>query len=166
MNILYLHGLDSRLSEQKMTVLKKFGTVHEPHLNYYENENAIDTVLNYCSNRYIDVVIGSSMGGFAGYHVANALDLPALLFNPALKKRSVGQNISIDKNSYNQIKHIIIGQIDEVVIPRDTLDYLQNNFNEKTDLHLHLVPQLGHNIPVTFFEEKVRSFLERMEKIG
>ena len=161
MNILYLHGLDSKLSEEKRKVLQKFGKVFSPDLNYYEDENAVETVLNYCSEITIDVVMGSSMGGFAGYYVSNALDKPALLFNPALVERSVAQKVP-QISSVNILKHIVLGQVDEVVNPHDTLNYLRSHFNTRTHLHLHLVPGLGHNIPVPFFEEEVRMFLNRL----
>jgi uncharacterized protein len=162
MNILYLHGLDSKLSPEKKAVLEQYGSVFAPNIDYYTNQNAIETVLNQFSKGEIDVVIGSSMGGFAGYHVANALQLPALLFNPAMKKRTVRQNISVGKNLYNGLKQIVIGQVDKVVAPKDTLDFLQEDFNPLTDLHLHLVPQLGHNIPIPFFEEEVSSFFKKL----
>lgn len=162
MNIIYLHGLDSKLSPEKRTILEKFGKVYAPDLNYYEDQTAINTILEYYPGVEIDVVMGSSMGGFAGYHVANILNRPALLFNPALKKRTVIQKIPANQNSYNSLKQIVIGQIDEVVDPRDTLDFLQDDFNSVTHLHLHLVPQLGHNIPIAFFEEEVTSFLNQL----
>lgn len=157
MNIIYLHGLDSKLSPEKKSVLEQFGNMYAPDVNYYEDRDAIQTILDYYPNLEIDAVIGSSMGGFAGYHVANALDKPALLFNPAVKKRSVHQNIP-SLNSFNRLKQIVIGQVDEVVIPRDTLEFLLEDFNPVTDLRLHLVPGLGHNIPVEFFKEEVSSF--------
>ncbi|WP_324720995.1 YqiA/YcfP family alpha/beta fold hydrolase [Salinimicrobium sp. HB62] len=161
MNILYLHGLDSKLSPEKREVLENYGKVISPDLNYYENPNAIETILGMYPDAEIDVVIGSSMGGFAGYHVSNALNKPALLFNPALVKRSVIQNIpKIEKT--NTLKQIVIGQTDEVVSPADTLNFLPRNFNRTTDLHLHLVPENGHNIPVPLFKREVRSFFEKL----
>ncbi|GAB2771405.1 YqiA/YcfP family alpha/beta fold hydrolase [Salinimicrobium soli] len=162
MNILYLHGLDSKLSPEKRLVLEKFGKVYAPDLDYYTDENAIQTILNYYPNLEIDVVMGSSMGGFAGYHVANIIDRPALLFNPAVAKRSVKQHIPDFGEKFNKLKHIVIGQIDDVVEPKDTLNFLLSHFNPVTDLHLHLVPELGHNIPVPFFEEEVTSFFSKL----
>ena len=163
MNILYLHGLDSKLSDEKKAVLEKFGNVYAPDLNYYEDPDAIETILDYYPDVEINAVIGSSMGGFAGYYVANALDRPALLFNPALVKRSVHQNIPEKKNSYNSLKQIVLGQQDEVVDPADTLKFLSKNFNSVTNFYLHLVPQNGHNIPVPLFEEEVSSFFEKLK---
>lgn len=161
MNILYLHGLDSKLSPEKKAILEKYGKVFAPDLNYYTNQDAIETVLEMYAEVDINTVIGSSMGGFAAYHVSNALFRPALLFNPALLKRSVPQNIPPEE-SHNNLKQIVLGQRDEVVSPIDTLNYLTANFNPVTDLHLHLVPRLGHNIPVEFFEEEVESFFGKL----
>ncbi|MDT0689573.1 YqiA/YcfP family alpha/beta fold hydrolase [Salegentibacter sp. F188] len=162
MNILYLHGLDSKLSSEKREILEKFGTVLAPDLDYYQNPNAIDSILQMYSEVEINVVIGSSMGGFAGYHVANAIFRPALLFNPALIRRSVPQNIPKEKESYNNLKQIIIGQRDEVVSPQDTLNFLVGEFNPVTDFYLRLVPRLGHRIPVELFEEEVKSFFKKL----
>ncbi len=142
--------------------MRNLVNVFSPDINYYENPDAIRSILDSCSGRNIDVVLGSSIGGFAGYYVANALNLPALLFNPALKERSVRQNINDGNESFNNLKHIVIGQIDDVVAPRDTLDFLFENFNPVTDLYLHVVPQLGHNIVIDFFEKEVTDFFNKV----
>ncbi len=162
MNLLYLHGLDSKLSPEKKAILEKFGTVHAPDLNYYTNPNAIETILKAVKGEQIDVVMGSSMGGFAAYHVANALEKPAMMFNPALVERSVTQHIPPTEN-VNRLQHIVLGQVDEVVSPFDTLDFLKGQFNPVTHVHIHLVPGLGHNIPVEFFEKEVGAFMARLE---
>ena len=161
MNILYLHGLDSKLSPEKREILEKFGKVYAPDLDYYKNSNVINTILKFYPGVEINTVIGSSMGGFAGYHVANALFCPALLFNPALKKRSVPQEIPAQPDSWNNLKQIVIGQRDEVVSPKDTLSFLSEEFNPVTKLYVLLVPGLGHRIPVELFEAEVESFFEK-----
>ena len=163
MNILYLHGLDSKLSPQKREILEKFGKVFAPDLDYYSNQNAIETIVGMYPDVEINAVIGSSMGGFAGYHVSNILHRPALLFNPALANRSVEQHIPQQENMYNNLKKIVIGQQDEVVDPAETLDFLSNNFHPATDFHLHLVPKLGHNIPEALFSEEVKDFFSKLD---
>lgn len=162
MNILYVHGLDSKLSPEKREVLEKFGEVFAPDLNYYQNPNAIESILEMYAETEINTVIGSSMGGFTAYYVSNALFRPALLFNPALRKRPVPQNIPAENNHYNNLKQIVIGQKDDVITPMDTLSFLSENFNPVTDIYLRLVPRLGHNIPVELFEEEVKSFFEKL----
>lgn len=161
MNILYLHGLDSKLSPEKRTILEKYGKVFAPDIDYYRDSGAIETILDMYAGVEINTVIGSSMGGFAGYHVSNILFRPALLFNPALRKSSVPQDIR-DDDAYNNLKHIVIGQRDDVVSPANTLFFLSENFNPVTDLYLRLVPRLGHRIPVELFEEEVESFFGKL----
>lgn len=94
MTILYLHGLESKLSAAKKAILEQYATVIAPDLNYKNNLDTIQqTYVNYKSE-VIDYVMGSSMGGFAAYHLGLAFNKPVLLFNPALVKRSVPQNIT------------------------------------------------------------------------
>lgn len=162
MNILYLHGLESKLSPAKRKILEKYGKVYAPDVDYNQNPNAIETILELYNGTDINTVMGSSMGGFVAYHVSNALFRPALLFNPALKKRSVLQNIPPDYNNYNNLKQIIIGQSDDVVIPEDTLSFLTENFNPVTDLYLRLVPRVGHRISKELFEEEVETFFGKL----
>lgn len=162
MNILYLHGLESKLSPAKRKILEKYGEVYAPDLDYNQNPNVIDTILEMYEEIDINTVMGSSMGGFVAYHVANALFRPALIFNPALRKRPVLQNIPINHNNYNNLKQIIIGQRDDVVLPADTLYFLSENFNPVTDIHLRLVPRVGHRISTDLFEEEVESFFEKL----
>ncbi len=161
MYILYIHGLDSKLSPEKREILQKFGQVFSPDLNYYENPDAIDSILQEVEEEEIDVVIGSSIGGFAAYYVSAALNRPALLFNPALRKRSVRQNIPNLSPKSSKMKLFVLGEKDDVVDPVDTLEFIGENYNRFTGLHLHLRPELTHNIPLDVFEEEVASFIKK-----
>lgn len=94
MNILFLHGLESKLSDEKRAILETYGTVIAPDLDYKSNPDAIQNLYDEFKNQNINSIIGSSMGGFAGFHLANSLGIFALLYNPALPYRnSVLQNI-------------------------------------------------------------------------
>lgn len=162
MYILYIHGLDSKLSPEKKEILQKFGQVLSPDLNYYENPDAIDSILQEVEEEEIDVVIGSSIGGFAAYYVSEALNKPALLFNPALKERSVKQHIPDPSAKSLQMKQFVLGAKDDVVDPEDTFEFIGENYNRFTGLHLHLRPELTHNIPLDVFEEEVASFIKKI----
>lgn len=69
MTILYLHGLESKLNASKRAILESYGAVIAPDLDYKNNLDTIQqTYVNYKSEA-IDYVMGSSMGGFAEYHL-------------------------------------------------------------------------------------------------
>lgn len=160
MNILYIYGLDSKLSPDKKTILEKFGNVFTPDVDYYNDRQAIESILFQMKNRNIDAVIGSSMGGFAGYYISTILGVPALLFNPALETRSVQQDIPETKITSQTSKKFLLGAIDDVIDPGETLRFLSRNYNDHTDFHLHIMPGLTHNIPVDIFKEEVKNFFK------
>lgn len=162
MNILYLHGLDSKLSRPKRKILENFGKVFAPDIDYYQNSRAIKTTLEEFSEVDINTVVGSSMGGFAGYHISTALQKPALLFNPALKSRSVHQEIPEIETQAQNFKHIVIGQRDEVVNPVDTLNFLAEKIDQITDFYINLRHEMQHRVEIDCFEEELEMFFEKI----
>lgn len=162
MNILYLHGLDSSLNDEKRTILERFGTVFAPTIDYRNNPNTIKQVYEKFKNHdpEINVVIGSSMGGFAGYYISEVLNRPALLFNPALASRSVSQEVPDTIISSLNLKHIILGAKDNVVDPNKTLQFLSKI--TLAEYRIHTLLNLGHRIPVAVFEEAVEEFFSEL----
>lgn len=166
MNILYIHGLDSKLSAEKREILEKFGTVFSPDVNYYTNPAAIESIIQLCSAKNIDSIIGTSIGGFAGFYVCQALNKPAMLFNPALKRRSVEQILPVVSLSLPSYVGIILGKDDEVVNPKETLDFLDKEYNSNNKISIDMVNNLGHNIPLDIFEEKVSAFISKISQLN
>lgn len=161
MHILYLHGLDGSLSVEKRTILEEYGTVYAPSIAYRHNPNIIEQLLTTYTDHdpEIDVVIGSSMGGFAAYYVSDVLNQPALLFNPALAYRSVEQEVPQNIPDSLNFKYIVVGGKDEVIDPDSTVAFLKNSsLSSSPKYHLDIRFQLGHRIPVDYFEEVVEAF--------
>lgn len=167
MNILYLHGLESKLSDEKREVLTPFGNVIAPNMHYYTNPKMFQTLYETYKNEQIDCIIGSSMGGFMGYYLAMAFNCKSLLFNPALSQRSVLQEIPENLKPKEQTSYqLILGWEDTIVPAKDTLHFIKQNGLSTVNYRVDLVPNLAHQIPVTVFKEKVDSFLESFSKIN
>lgn len=162
MNILYLHGLDGDLAPEKRTVLEKYGKVFSPAIDYRTEYNSIELLVEQYKNEKINVEIGSSMGGFVGYYIADAYQLPSLLFNPALTSRSVRQNIPTYKNPYLSFKQIVLGVDDDVIDPKGTFAFLSKTLQEHTDYDIHVRQRLGHRIPVEVFKQEVEAFFKKI----
>ena len=162
MNILYLHGLDGRLTAEKRSILEEYGTVHAPQIDYREEQNSIENLLLNFKDKNITTVIGSSMGGFAGYYVANGLQIPALLFNPALAYRSVHQEIPKITKLKSSFKYLVLGAKDDLIKPKDTLKFIGNSIG-KDNYHLNIRQDLAHRIPVPIFQEEIKSFFESLK---
>jgi hypothetical protein len=161
MNILYLHGLESKLSSQKRLVLERFGTVLAPDLDYHNNANVFDLLLKLNEEHKFDVAIGSSMGGFMGYYLANTINCPALLFNPALPHRPVAQNIpAIQPVAAISLLHFVLGGKDDTIKANDNLKWLAENRLPNTNISILIHNQMGHQIPLAIFEVDVTAFFE------
>lgn len=90
MKAVFLHGLESLIKETspKMILLRKeFSEVYAPQINY-RDDNILSKLLNEISVIKPDLIIGSSIGGYAAYLIGSALKIPTLLFNPAVIDRS------------------------------------------------------------------------------
>lgn len=165
MTILYIHGLDGSLTNEKRAVLENYGSVLAPSIDYRSNNNSIEYLVEKFKDKDIDIVMGSSMGGFAGFHVSNALQTPALLFNPALASRSVEQHEPELKNISMCFKQLVLGGKDDVVFAKDTLRFLSENFETLSNFTLHSRYNLAHRIPIEVFEEEVKLFFNQVNHI-
>jgi hypothetical protein len=141
MNILYLHGLESKLSEEKRAILENYGTVIAPDLDYKSNPNVIQNLYDEYKVQDINAIIGSSMGGFAGFHLANSLGICALLYNPALPYRnSVAQHIPSDlPKKQSPLMRIVLGGQDDVINAKDNLNFLSQNFSDLNDCSIEII---------------------------
>lgn len=160
MTILYLHGLESKLSDAKRAVLEQFATVIAPDLDYKSNPEMFAFVMKTYQNEAVDCIIGSSMGGFMGYYVAMELNVPALLFNPALPIRSLNQVVPTDVQPKEQQRFsIVLGSQDETVPAISNLKYFSENLLPTVQFQIKIRPDLAHQIPLEVFEEECGAFL-------
>ena len=164
MNILFLHGLESKLSDEKRAILETYGTVIAPDLEYKSNPNVIQNLYDEFKNHDINTIIGSSMGGFAGFHFANSLGICTLLYNPALPYRnSIEQIIPNNlKVRESPLMRIILGGQDEIIKAKDNLAFLSQNSKPNTDYTIVIKNDLAHQIPVDVFKEETKAFFKSL----
>lgn len=161
MNILYLHGLESKLSEEKRKVLEPFGTIIAPDMDYYANPKMFQWLYETYKNEEIDCIIGSSMGGFMGYYLAMAFNCKSLLFNPALSQRSVLQEIPENLKPKAQTNYqLVLGWEDTIVPAKETINFIKQNGFSNINYKLELAPNLAHRIPVEVFKGRVECFFK------
>jgi hypothetical protein len=161
MNILYLHGLNSKLSKEKRKILEKYGNVFAPNIDYSEENIRHLNILRKYPETEFNVIIGSSMGALNAYIISNWIGRPALLFNPPLVKHPWSLMLPEEKfMKADAPKQLLLGGKDEVVDPRETFNFLGNNLQEH-ELEIKVDPLLGHRIPTVLFEEQVAHFFSK-----
>jgi homoserine acetyltransferase len=160
MNILYLHGLKSKLKPDKKEILENFGNVYAPDIDYSKDHIQVKAILQNYPDTEFNVVIGSSMGALNAYIISENIGRPALLFNPPLSKyKRIAFEAKILK--VTSFKQFLLGGIDDVVNPAETLNFLGQHLNE-AELDIKIDPTLGHRIPTPIFEEQVELFFSKL----
>jgi hypothetical protein len=160
MKIAYLHGLESRLSEEKRSVISRYGEVVAPVIEYREHEiikNLSKTLAD------ADVYIGSSMGGYAAHLLAMQRDKACLLFNPAFPYRSIPVDISGIKVPLvkSTLTYIVLGKKDPVILYQDNINCIRRMQSLKS-AHIISIEELEHRIPFDIFEKSVFDFFKQI----
>ena len=158
MYILYLHGLNSKLSDEKREVLEQYGQVLAPDIDYSDKHLQPDLILKQFPHTEFNVVMGSSMGALNAYAISEIIGRPALLFNPPLVKyREIEFSHKFTRGL--STKQILLGGSDDVVNAAETLNFLGKNL-QKSELNIKVLPQLGHQIPIDIFTDQVKKFFK------
>lgn len=153
---LYLHGLDSALSAEKRKILEQHTSVISPAIDYRSSPEIYHELLKTARSEKVDCVIGSSMGGCMAYFISLQLNVPTLVFNPALPYRSVYVYLPENNPERKKYLRVILGGQDDIIDPRKNLDLLTEF--EKGDMDILWRNTLGHSIPADVFEEEVNIF--------
>lgn len=161
MNILYIHGLKSKLKAEKREVLEKYGKVFAPDIDYSLKHIQPELILESIRGTEINVVIGSSMGALNSYIISDSIGRPCLLFNPPLSKYDGNLSFKTNYLKINFYKQIVLGGIDDIVDPKETLKFLGNHIN-RDEIDLHIDPRLGHRIPLDIFETQTKIFFSKL----
>lgn len=159
-DILYFHGLDSSLSDEKRNILNPFGNVIAPTFNYRDPKVLLG-ITDLFDDLDIEttVVIGSSFGGYLANVFSVSYDMPCLLFNPALAYRSVdlALEMPLDKDILN-LSFVVLGKQDEVIHYEDSLNFISQHF--KGPKQVVIEEHMGHRVPVDIFEKYTRQFFK------
>lgn len=153
MNILYIHGWKSSPNAERLRFLESKG--HQTfalHLDYETETNTFEILKQYAIDNEIDFIVGSSAGGYIGYWLGQFLNIPQLLFNPAVAKRSIEEDVpyKIEEN-FDLKSWVILGMRDDTVPHEGSLSF----FNGKPNRRIIICEWLVHRIDFQTFRESV-----------
>jgi len=153
MKVAFFHGLESAPRSFKNECLEEiFGAenVFAPVMDYHHPE-MFDDVLYHLKHNPVDLLIGSSMGGWFAHKLSTLLDTPTLLFNPATNGRSF--NPRIMSGNDNPFQTVVLGVKDTVVDPVETTFYLKEKMDFAVKFYFEM--DMEHRIPDEIFEKHV-----------
>lgn len=159
MKVAFFHGLESKpRGEKNLRLEETFDFVYAPPMPY-EREGLFDEVLEYVRKNEIDLLIGSSMGGWFAYNISTITGIPTLLFNPAVHSRSIEPLFRIGNQ---ESKHtVIFGTSDDIINPKKTRNWISEKGIGKFEFHEE---EMGHRIPIEIFSKWIKHSKEKLEK--
>lgn len=104
MNILYIHGWGSEFDSgsNKVTQLSRLGSVVGPNLDYTQGLRAVlDECKGWIQEHDIDLIVGTSLGGYTASHLGARTGLPFVAVNPAINPRE-----SLEKYLGEGVDHV------------------------------------------------------------
>jgi hypothetical protein len=149
MRVAFFHGLESKpFTEKNQELIKHYGdpNVYAPAMDY-KDPWLFDTILKQVRERNIELLIGSSMGGYFSYCLSTMTGIPTVLFNPAVIGRSFDPVVEMGLISS---KHrVILGVNDDVIDPIKSLAYFTEYGIGEFEYHRE---DIAHRIPIEVFK--------------
>jgi len=154
---LYIHGFDSFPVPEKIQILRNAGLeVIAPHLDYRNQPDLYQLLKEIVISENIEFLIGSSLGGFTAFWLAEDLGLPCLLFNPAMSFGDLfKKHLPEIPNHLCPARFVVIGAKDETVDPSTNQAFFENLTSESCHQRVIICQWLGHQIDFATFEEMV-----------
>ena len=151
MNILYIHGFGSRFDHQsnKVNALETLGQVYGIDLDYTQPlQKNLQRCLALVEQKNIDLLVGTSMGGYMVSQLAALTSLPFVAVNPAvdpsqLLRKYLGTNIdhygveytlspkTIEDLPYFNLTStglVLLDMGDQVISAKSTIDALSDRY--------------------------------------
>jgi len=158
--VLYLHGLESGQGGPKVDYLADKCYVHAPEMDY-TRKDIFPYLVQMMEDFDPDLIIGSSMGGYAAYMLGGFYNKPIIAFNPALHSRKFNPKFPIKaQNSYPGKAKIVLGEEDTIIDPKKTLEFITDQIGYGfPNIDIENVNNMGHRVPFDIFINKIQNEL-------
>jgi predicted esterase YcpF (UPF0227 family) len=165
--LLYLHGWKGSPRPDKLEFLRSLGFEVVAEQNYYDDPRFFACYLSEHQKRPFDWVLGNSLGGFFANQFSNAVRIPSLMYNPLIpeifRKQMTKYHLdllddaALEPYTPHAEKYIVLGQADELIPYRNTLDY----YTQHPELYRMLIldSNLEHAVPIEVFTRTARLVL-------
>jgi hypothetical protein len=139
------------MSEKNEILEEIFGTenVYAPAMDY-RNPEMFRTVLEHLQSHPVDLLVGSSMGGYFAHCISSITGIETLLFNPAVHSRSMEpQNVMCGNKT--PLQSLVLGKRDAIINLDFTLDYfIEDNTSFPIEINIE---DMGHRVPADIFRK-------------
>jgi uncharacterized protein len=151
MKVAFFHGLESKPVSQKTYALREtFDEVYDPPMDYKDPE-MFNKILKHLQENPVDLLIGSSMGGYFAYCLSTILGTRTLLFNPAIHSRPIEPVVTLGDKVSNHL--VVLGDKDNIIKPSESIEFFNNVKNVTISRE-----DIAHSIPIEVFKSYIRLY--------
>lgn len=159
MKIAFFHGLESPAISDKTEYLEgTYSDVYAPAMDYTK-AGLFSDMLKEVKERNIDLLVGSSMGGWFAYCISTLTGIPTLLFNPAVHSRSMEPEVKRGSTKANHV--VILGKSDKLIDPYKTKDWFKTSGVGRFTFHME---SNSHRTPIGIFKKWMSSINESVNE--
>ena len=151
MRVAFFHGLESSHKSDKNSALAaEFDFVYDPPMDY-KDSHLFERTLKAVKENNIDLLIGSSMGGYFAYCISTLTGIPTLLFNPTFVNRSMEPVTHSGNIKSNHT--VVLGSKDDVIDPVQSRIWMTRKGVGRFDINWE---SNGHRTPIDIFTKWIK----------
>ena len=129
MKFAYLHGYQGFVTDEKRVYLNELGDCYSPTIDYDNAPTLIQDLVAQFTKEPIQFIAGTSLGGMISYYLGLILNVPVLMFNPAVIAIERLKPFLSDEllNAVPQKQNMVFtGLKDDVVEPKFQIEFVEN----------------------------------------
>ncbi len=162
MKFAYLHGYQGFVTDEKREYLETLGDCFAPTIDYDNAPTLVQDLIAQFTKEPIEFIAGTSLGGMLSYYLGLVLNVPVLMFNPAviaierLKPFLTEQLLQAVPNQKNVI---FTGLKDDVIEPKFQIEFVDALKSKKANIEQIFDADMTHLITLQEFEKAFDTFL-------
>ena len=163
MKFAYLHGYQGFVTDEKRVYLNELGDCYSPTIDYDNAPTLIQDLVAQFTKEPIQFIAGTSLGGMISYYLGLILNVPVLMFNPAVIAIERLKPFLSDEllNAVPQKQNMVFtGLKDDVVDPKFQIEFVENLKQKNANITQFFDEEMTHLVTLEEFEKGFTTFLK------
>lgn len=163
MKFAYLHGYQGFVTDEKRVYLNELGDCYAPTIDYDNAPTLIQDLVAQFTKEPIEFIAGTSLGGMISYYLGLILNVPVLMFNPAVIAIERLKPFLSDEllNAVPQKQNMVFtGLKDDVVEPKFQIEFVENLKQKNANIMQFFDEEMTHLVTLEEFEKGFTTFIE------
>lgn len=163
MKFAYLHGYQGFVTDEKRVYLNELGDCYSPTIDYDNAPTLIQDLVAQFTKEPIQFIAGTSLGGMISYYLGLILNVPVLMFNPAVIAIERLKPFLSDEllNAVPQKQNMVFtGLKDDVVEPKFQIEFVENLKQKNANITQFFDEEMTHLVTLEEFEKGFTTFLK------